>query len=69
MHTLPLSAPRPGISRWGEFDENGINLDDIRENLRLTPVERLRKADEKRLNMLRAMRWLGELPHAWAAPL
>jgi len=30
---------------WGDQDENGIDLARLRENLKLTPAERLRKMD------------------------
>jgi hypothetical protein len=30
-----------------EYDENGVNLTVIRENLKLTPEQRLRKADAR----------------------
>jgi hypothetical protein len=30
---------------YGEQDENGVDLSLIRENLKLSPLERLRKAD------------------------
>ena len=37
-----------GLHPRREFDKNGVNLTVIRENLKLTPTERLRKADERR---------------------
>ena len=37
---------RSADPRWyGEQDENGMDLSLIRENLRLTPTERVRKGD------------------------
>jgi hypothetical protein len=30
---------------WGDQDENGVDLARLRENLKLTPAERLRKHD------------------------
>ena len=39
---------------WGDQDENGVNLAALRENLKLTPAERLRKLDAGR----RSLRWL-----------
>jgi hypothetical protein len=35
-----------------EIDENGVELTEIRENLRLTPLERIRKADAARRRAL-----------------
>jgi len=34
-----------GPNWYGEQDENGIDLSLIRENLKLTPLERIRKAE------------------------
>jgi hypothetical protein len=36
---------------YGDQDENGIDLSLIRENLKLTPLKRLRKADYFALGM------------------
>ena len=33
---------------WGDQDENGVDLGRLRENLKLTPAERLKKLDEGR---------------------
>ncbi len=33
---------------WGDQDENGVDLTWLRENLKLTPAERLRKLDANR---------------------
>lgn len=33
---------------WGDQDENGIDLARLRENLQLTPAERLQKLDASR---------------------
>lgn len=35
-----------------EYDENGINLTQIRENLRLTPLERIRKGNLARIRAI-----------------
>lgn len=35
-----------GPNSYGEQDENGIDLSLIRENLKLTPLERMLKAEE-----------------------
>jgi len=34
---------------WGDQDENGIDLAHLRENLKLTPAERLRQHERARL--------------------
>ncbi|HVK07080.1 MAG TPA: hypothetical protein VM490_26665 [Armatimonadaceae bacterium] len=33
---------------WGDQDENGVDLARLRENLKLTPAERLKKLDAGR---------------------
>ena len=33
---------------WGDQDENGVDIARLRENLKLTPLERLRKMDAGR---------------------
>jgi hypothetical protein len=38
---------------YGEQDENGVDLSLIREILKLTPTERIRRADKARLDALR----------------
>ena len=45
-------ASRP---KWGEQDENGIDLGHLRANLKLTPDERVRKHD-RALKMLMEVR-------------
>jgi len=42
---------------YGEQDENGVDLSLIRENLRRTPRERLRRADRARRDALRLMEY------------
>ncbi len=42
---------------YGEQDENGIDLSLIRENLKLTPLERIRKADAARRQTLRLLEY------------
>lgn len=42
-------------ARFPEQDENGVDLSLIRENLRLSPAERLRKGDQARRGALRLM--------------
>lgn len=39
---------------WGEQDENGVDLARLRENLKISPAERLKKMDEGR----RLLRWI-----------
>jgi hypothetical protein len=39
---------------WGDQDENGVDLLRLRENLKLTPAERLQKLDRSR--------WIYEIP-------
>jgi hypothetical protein len=48
-------AEHCGPHCYGEQDENGIDLSLIRENLELSPLERIRKADaaETDVRMLR----------------
>jgi hypothetical protein len=44
---------RMGDPKWyGEQDENGVDLSLIRENLKLTPKERLRQGDDARASAL-----------------
>lgn len=40
---------------YGEQDENGVDLSLIRANLRRTPTERLRRADQGRRGALRLL--------------
>ncbi len=42
---------------YGEQDENGIDLSLIRENLRLTLLERVRKHEAARLQMLKLLEY------------
>ena len=37
---------------WGEQDENGVDIARLRENLRLSPAERLQRLDEGRRSLL-----------------
>ncbi len=46
-----------GPNWYGEQDENGIDLSLIRENLRLTPLERIRRADRATKDALRLMEY------------
>ncbi|MCB9846081.1 MAG: hypothetical protein H6811_08870 [Phycisphaeraceae bacterium] len=52
-------ADRP-FTPWPGQDENGVDLTLIRENLRLTPEQRIRRGDLTRRQALRLM----ELAHA-----
>jgi hypothetical protein len=38
---------------YGEQDENGVDLSLIRENLNLSPVERLRRGDNQAIALMR----------------
>jgi hypothetical protein len=52
----PLKVYTPSVSLEDcEFDENGVNLTLIRENLRLSPEDRLRRGDRAREEALRQM--------------
>lgn len=44
---------RPAFRPFPEQDENGVDLTLIRENLRLSPLERARKAERLRRIILR----------------
>ena len=37
---------------WGEQDENGVDIARLRENLRLSPAERLRRNDQALQSLL-----------------
>ncbi len=50
-----LRSDKPAAP-FPEQDENGVDLSLIRENLRLSPAERLRKGDQARRGALRLMR-------------
>ena len=45
-----------GFVAWPEQDENGVDLTLIREALRLTPEQRLRRMDRARRSALRLQR-------------
>ncbi len=55
---MRMSEELPGMKRffgpdyYGEQDENGVDLSLIRENLKLTPLERIRKGDAARRQAL-----------------
>ena len=46
-----------GSHYYGEQDENGIDLSLIRENLKLTPLERIRRGDLARRQTLRLLEY------------
>ncbi len=46
-----------GPDYFGEQDENGIDLSLIRENLKLTPLERIRRGDMARRQALRLLEY------------
>lgn len=47
---------------YGEQDANGVDLSLIRENLRLSPTERLRRADQSRVAVLRLKSHVRRIP-------
>ncbi len=49
--------PRSSPLWYGEQDENGVDLSLIRENLKLTPVERLRRADKAAADVLKLIEY------------
>lgn len=53
----PKIFERFGPNWYGEQDENGVDLSLIRENLRLTPLERIRKADAARRQTLKLLEY------------
>ncbi len=53
----PARAWRSGPNDYGEQDENGVDLSLIRENLKLTPLERLRRAELARRQTLRLLEY------------
>jgi siderophore synthetase component len=50
---FPIQSTRTLYTPYGEQDENGTDLSLIRELLRLTPLERLRRGDAATTDMLR----------------
>lgn len=53
IRSLEPSGPGP----YGEQDENGVDLSLIRENLKLSPLERIRKAEAASQEALRLMEY------------
>ncbi|MBL8878559.1 MAG: hypothetical protein JNG88_05510 [Phycisphaerales bacterium] len=55
MSDAPLNLPEYMRSPtwYGEQDENGVDLSLIRENLKLSPLERIRRGDRARRDALR----------------
>lgn len=56
MHDA-ASINQPSYFGYGEQDENGIDLSLIRENLRLTPLERIRQGNQAREQALRLLEY------------
>ncbi len=54
---VPPPESSAGPHYYGEQDENGIDLSLIRENLRLTPLERVRKHDVLRRQILKLLEY------------
>jgi len=57
MSESPQDRQFGGKLWYGDQDENGVDLSLIRENLKLTPEERLRRADEAADDALRLMEY------------
>jgi len=58
MHPIGQHSPdEPGPHYYGEQDENGVDLSLIRENLKLTPLERIRRGDLARRQTLRLLEY------------
>ena len=51
--TSALPARMLSPNWYGEQDDNGVDLSLIRENLKLTPVQRLRRGDQATTDALR----------------
>ena len=54
---VPPPDSGPGAAYYGEQDENGVDLSLIRENLKLTPLERIRRADAARRQTLKLLEY------------
>jgi hypothetical protein len=48
---------RPSFGYPGQYDENGTDLSLIRANMKLTPTERARRAEQFRRSILRLVRF------------
>jgi hypothetical protein len=48
--------PKPHMTPYGEQDDNGVDVSLIRANLRLSPLERLRRGDRATTDALRLRR-------------
>jgi hypothetical protein len=56
QHRAPMTPP-PSNLYYGEQDENGIDISLIRENLRLSPLERIRRGNRAREQALRLLEY------------
>jgi hypothetical protein len=56
-HSPSDVPPREPRNRYGEQDENGVDLSLIRALLRLSPTERVRRADRARRDALRLLEY------------
>ena len=56
-NNLPMSRLR---SDYGEQDENGVDLSLIRRNLRLSPTERIRRAEKESKGLLGLQEYVRE---------
>ena len=52
---LDIAGTGPSPTYYGEQDENGVDLSLIRENLRRSPTERVRRGDQARRDTLRLL--------------
>ena len=52
-----VGEPMRSRGYYGEQDESGVDLSLIRENLRLTPTQRVRRADRARRDTLRLLEY------------
>ena len=59
MDATPQDRQFGGRLWYGEQDENGVDLSLIRENLKLTPLERLRRMEQAAADaqQLRGLAW------------
>jgi hypothetical protein len=48
--------PVPRMTPYGEQDDNGVDVSLLRENMRLSPLERLRRGDVATTDALRLRR-------------
>jgi hypothetical protein len=54
---MSVPKPNPDSLRYGDHDENGVDLSLLRANLRLTPLERIRKGDAARRQAIKLLEY------------